>query len=119
MTRRSFLTLTSFLLFGSLLITRAAEGIPNTLTEAEKAGGWRLLFNGKDFDGWNSYSGSIPSTSWIVADGCIKSIKRNGRPGGADLLTDQKFTDFEFSFEWKIAQGGNSGIKYFCDRSQK
>lgn len=96
-----------------VLVARGAQLATNSLTEAEKRDGWQLLFNGNDFTGWHSYSGVIPPGSWTIAGGCIKSIKRNGRPGGADLLTDQKFSDFEFSFEWKIAAGGNSGVKYF------
>jgi hypothetical protein len=110
------IALTSFSSVLDLTLTTSFAAEPpaaNALSEAEKRDGWQIIFNGKDFSGWHSYSGSIPPTTWTIADGCIKSIKRNGRPGGADLLTDQEFTDFEFSFEWKIAPGGNGGVKYF------
>lgn len=73
---------------------------------------WKSLFNGKDLTGWQSYSGSIPSDAWVITNGCIKATARNGRPSGADLLTTEKFTDFEFSWEWKLAPGANSGVKY-------
>lgn len=33
----------------------AADSNINSLTEAEKAAGWKLLFNGKDFTGWHNF----------------------------------------------------------------
>jgi hypothetical protein len=94
------------------LTLAAAEPSANTLTEAEIKQGWKLLFNGKDFTGWQSYAGGKPAKTWVVTNGCIKATARNGRPSAADLITDEKFSDFEFSWEWKIAPGGNSGVKY-------
>ena len=91
----------------------AADPTTNTLTEAETKQGWKLLFNGQDFTGWQSYSGTIPAEAWVITNNCIKATARNGRPSGADLLTTEKFHDFEFSWEWKIAPGANSGVKYF------
>lgn len=93
-------------------VTAAAAPGANALTEAEIKHGWKLLFNGKDFTGWQSYSGSIPADAWVITNGCIKATARNGRPSGADLLTTEKFNDFEFSWEWRIAPGANSGVKY-------
>lgn len=90
----------------------AADSGANSLTETEKNDGWKLLFNGKDFTGWQSYSGEIPRDAWVITNGCIKATARNGRPSGADLLTHEKFSDFEFSWEWKLASGANSGVKY-------
>jgi hypothetical protein len=102
------LIFTSALAFSGL----SADAVHNTLTEPEQKQGWKLLFNGKDFSGWASYSGVIPPDAWVITNGCIKATKRNGRPSGADLLSEEKFTDFEFSWEWKIAEGANSGVKY-------
>src|SRR6266404_8770749 len=90
---------------------------PNTLSSAEKKDGWKLLFDGKTFAGWRSYTapGSLPAGSWSIEDGCIKNAKGNGRPGsgGGDIITAEQFTDFDLSFEWRIGVGGNSGVKYF------
>jgi hypothetical protein len=94
----------------------AAEAAPNTLSDIEKKGGWKLLFDGNSFAGWKSYSKpGFPARGWSIEDGCIKNAKNNGRPGsgGGDIVTTDLFTDFEFVWEWKIAPGGNSGIKYF------
>ncbi len=94
----------------------AAESALNTLSNAEKKAGWKLLFDGSSFTGWHAYGkAAFPDRGWSVEEGCIKNAKNNGRPGsgGGDIVTTELFTDFEFRFEWKIASAGNSGIKYF------
>ena len=78
---------------------------PNALTAAERAAGWRLLFDGHSLDGWHSFGAQGEPRGWEVRAGCIV---RSG-PGG-DLVTDELFEDFELSLEWRIARGGNSGI---------
>lgn len=91
---------------------RAAVPVePNTLTAEDKAGGWRLLFDGKSFRGWNDPSKKTPpGTSWTIEHGCLKAVKKP--PVREDLFTTDSFEDFELTFEWKISAGGNSGLKY-------
>ena len=89
----------------------AVQDKPNSLTGSEQSAGWRLLFNGTDFDGWRGYRmQGAPKAGWEIKDGLLKTV-----PGvsGRQLITVEKFDDFEFSWEWKIARGGNNGIKYF------
>ena len=95
--------------------------LPNTLTEEEKAAGWRLLFDGKTFTGWRGIGrDTVPAGHWVIEDGNIKKIptdevprQANGQPQrGGDLMTVDSFRDFELSFEWRISPGGNSGVKY-------
>ena len=105
-------SLTKLIFLAVFLAANAFAAEPNTLSDAETKEGWKLLFNGKDFAGWQSYSGNIPPNAWIITNGCITATARNGRPSGADLLSDEKFTDFEFTFEWKLTRGANSGVKY-------
>ncbi|MCP5109413.1 MAG: DUF1080 domain-containing protein [bacterium] len=84
---------------------------PNTLTAAEQADGWRLLFDGSTMDGWNDPAKkSPPGNSWIIEDGCLKATARPRIR--EDLLTDRTFGDFELVFDWRISPGGNSGVKY-------
>ncbi|HEY9533064.1 MAG TPA: DUF1080 domain-containing protein [Mucilaginibacter sp.] len=93
----------------------------NTLSTAEKEAGWKLLFDGKDFNGWRSYyPADKPSRGWTIEDGCLKNSKGNGRPrtGGGNLMTDELFTDFDLRFEWSIEPGGNSGVYYFLHERQ-
>jgi hypothetical protein len=82
-------------------------GQPNTLTDAERSAGWRLLFDGRTLDGWRSLTGPRPGAGWTAADG---AITRTGRSG--DILTDAEFGDFELSVEWRVADATNSGILY-------
>lgn len=82
----------------------------NTLTDAEKAGGWKLLFDGKTAAGWHGFkTDKFPSQNWSIKDGVLWR-----QPGseGADIVTDADYKDFEFACDWKVAKGGNSGIMY-------
>jgi hypothetical protein len=94
---------------------------PHTLSAAERAAGWRLLFDGKTFDGWRGLGyDSVPSAHWRIEDGAIRKIPTgevprmpDGQPAsGGDLMTNEAFADFELTWEWKIGRGGNSGVKY-------
>lgn len=80
--------------------------IAGSLTQAERAAGWRSLFDGKTLDGWREYRGGAPS-GWFARDGELSKSK-----GTVDLITVEEFGDFELSLEWKIAKGGNAGIFY-------
>jgi hypothetical protein len=99
--------LLSFLL---LLLPLHGAGL-NTLTDEERAAGWRLLFDGKTFAGWNDPAASQPAgDSWTIRDGALVAQK-NPRIL-EDLTTAESFQDFELFFDWRIQPGGNSGVKY-------
>ncbi len=107
--RKNVVLLLGLLTIGGLVF--AEEKNPNTLTSKEKANGWKLLFNGTSLDGWRGYRMTgLPEAGWEIRDGLLKTVpKMKGR----ELITVQKFNDFEFSWEWRIAPSGNNGIKYF------
>jgi hypothetical protein len=71
---------------------------------------WRPLFNGTDFTGWRGYKGAPVPTRWHVENGAI-ALGTEGDQG--DLVTSEEFGDFELELEWKVSEGGNSGIIYF------
>ncbi len=71
---------------------------------------WRLLFNGTDFTGWRGYKDAPVPTRWHVENGVI-ALGKEGTEG--DLVTTEEFGDFELELDWKISEGGNSGIFYF------
>lgn len=72
---------------------------------------WKPLFDGKTTDGWRSIGkDAFPSRGWVIEDGCLKHVAHGG---GGDLITTGQYEEFEFSFEWKVAPGANSGVKYF------
>lgn len=82
----------------------------NTLSEKEKKEGWRLLFNGKNLDGWRTFQGR-EITGWKVIDGVLNN-SGVGSDHGGDIITREKFQNFELELEWKIAPQSNSGIFY-------
>ncbi|MBO0721296.1 MAG: DUF1080 domain-containing protein [Blastocatellia bacterium] len=86
----------------------------NQLTEAEKKSGWRLLFDGKTFNGWRGFHSDKVPEGWVLEDGAIKKTPGVGALGsaGGDLISSDEFSNFELQVEWKISPGGNSGIKY-------
>ena len=90
----------------------------NTLTQDEKAAGWKLLFDGKTWNGWRGFRREkIPDEGWTIEDGAIKHIAGNGEQSkqGGDIITVGKYDNFELQLEWRISPGGNSGIKYLVD----
>ena len=107
MHRRAALTL---VLLAAAAMPVTAQESPNTLTPKEKAGGWKLLFNGTSMDGWRGYRQPGIPACWKIEDGLLKTLPK---VKGGDLITTGKYDDFEFSWEWKIPAGGNNGIKYF------
>lgn len=89
---------------------------PNTLTEQEKKEGWRLLWNGKTADGWRSAKGeNFPSRGWSIKEGVLTVHSTGGGEsvGGGDIITRERFSEFELLVDFKITPGANSGIKYF------
>lgn len=86
-----------------------AVGRTNTLTDAERAAGWRLLFDGRRADQWRGYGRPDMPRGWQVEDGTL-ALASGGE--GRDIITREQFSDFELALEWKIEPGGNSGIFY-------
>ena len=86
----------------------AARAADNELTPKEKAAGWQLLFDGQSFDGWRRYLHK-PAAGWEVKDGTLHALPK---VRGSELITEKKFNDFELSWDWRIAEAGNNGVKY-------
>lgn len=103
----------------------------NTLSDAEKKEGWKLLFDGKTTKGWHTYlkPGTI-GKKWVAKDGALVFEGRDRfqffvadrkieigptdkiKDGGEDIVSDEAFENFELKLEWKISKGGNNGIFY-------
>ena len=99
------------LLFFVLVANFALAAPPNTLTQAEKRAGWTLLFDGSSLNGWMwSLDPAPPTPSWEAVDGTIRATPGRGTP--VYLLTRDSFSDYDFSFDFKIPEAGNSGVKY-------
>lgn len=92
--------------------------IPNTLTESEKRKGWRFLWDGKTTNGWRSArSSEFPGAGWVIENGELTVLESGGGESeqGGDIITRDKFSNFELKLEFRITEGANSGIKYFVD----
>src|SRR5882724_1306939 len=124
----SFLTTMSML--GLCVFSTACRGIGaetsishNTLTAQENAGGWRLLWDGKTTDGWRSpKSDEFPVNSWSMTDGVltVDPGSTNGEAeaqSGGDIITRERFSNFELTADFKTTPGCNSGIKIFVQPS--
>jgi hypothetical protein len=86
----------------------ADETRPMT-SAADMQDGWRSLFNGRDLTGWRGYKKASASTKWRVEDGAL-TLEAGG--GAGDIVSQEEFGEFELSLDWKISEGGNSGIIY-------
>lgn len=89
---------------------------PNTLTSAEKAAGWTLLWDGKTMDGWRSpRSDEFPHQGWLIKDGLLSTKENGGEEAadGGDIITRKAYKNFELKVDFKITPGANSGIKIF------
>lgn len=117
------------LLFGGLFIgarpTRAltaAVPAPNTLTAAERRQGWRLLFDGQTATGWRSAKGpAFPTHGWQIAQGELTTLAADGKESanGGDIITQAQYRAFDFSFEFQLTPGANSGIIYFVTLAEQ
>jgi hypothetical protein len=89
---------------------------PNSLTPAEKAAGWKLLYDGKTNTGWRGATlKAFPTKGWEYAQGTMHVLPSVGKEesGGGDIVTNDNYSAFDLSFEFKLTPGANSGVKYF------
>lgn len=95
----------------------------NTLTEAEAAAGWELLFDGRTLNGWKRYNADEIGPLWAAEDGMIickgEGLTEGTQDIGGSLITTRQFGNFELTVDWKITPGGNSGILYHVVESPK
>ena len=94
------------------------SGLENKLTEKEIADGWELLWDGETSDGWRGARlKTFPEKGWTIENGILKVHKSDGgeSSNGGDIVTVNKYRNFELKVDFKITEGANSGIKYFVD----
>ncbi|MBC8868853.1 MAG: DUF1080 domain-containing protein [Planctomycetes bacterium] len=74
------------------------------------------LFDGKTLDGWTTIDGKPVTRGWETVDGAMHLLEN---AGAGNIVTAKEYGDFDLRFEWKISEGGNSGIKYRVRRFDK
>jgi hypothetical protein len=77
------------------------------VSAAEKAEGFKPIFDGVSLKGWRAYKSETPPTGWRAVN---RELVRDGE--GGDLMTMDRYGDFELRLDWKISAKGNSGIIY-------
>jgi hypothetical protein len=87
----------SLALAGLLSATALSAQALNTLTPAEKAAGWKLLFDGKTTSGWRGYMKPDLPAGWKVVDGALTRVAQGG-----DILTTDKYKNFELVLDASI-----------------
>jgi hypothetical protein len=103
---KSTLTIPLMTLLTLALPMAAAD---NTLTDAEKKAGWKLLFDGKTLNGWHNFKKEGVKPGWQVKDGNLVCVDPHN---AGDIVTTEKFGAFELQLDFKMAEGANSGIIY-------
>jgi hypothetical protein len=89
--------------------TAACARQTNTAPSPTQAGGagWRSLFDGKTTAGWRGFRQTTIPAGWQVVDGALTRVGQGG-----DIVSTEKYANFELTLEWKVAPGANSGIMY-------
>ena len=72
---------------------------------------WTTLFDGSNLDNWRAYNGEAP-TQWKIEGENLVFTPAENREGTENLITAEAYKSFELSLDWKISEGGNSGIMW-------
>ncbi len=80
---------------------------PNVLSSDELAEGFRPLFDGATTSGWRGFRRATMPEGWAAVDGALTRVGRGG-----DIVTVDEYENFELRLEWRLGEGGNSGIMY-------
>ena len=80
----------------------------STLSAARAESEWVPLLDGKTLAGWTDAKGNPPAPGWVVEDGVLHRKEKAG-----DLISVKEFSNFELEWDWKVAEGANSGLKYW------
>jgi hypothetical protein len=115
---RIFKLMFVFALAASFISCGTGKDKKNVEKKSADAEVWTSLFDGTSTEGWRNYNkATFPEQGWEIVDGtlhCIGSGRGEAGGGGGDIIYDKKFSNFHLKLEWKISEGGNSGILYLA-----
>ena len=89
-----------------------AETAQTETAASATEGEWIELFDGKSLAGWHGYNKTGEVSNWTVEDGALVCLGAAKDAHGGDIVTDQKFDNFELTWDWKVDKGSNSGVMY-------
>lgn len=96
----------------STIITLVAVIVGSSANEVSaQEGEWVSLFDGKTTKGWHTYGKTKAGAAWEVSDGTLHlNIDGKTQDDRGDLVTDKEYENYHLKLEWKISEGGNSGV---------
>lgn len=104
-------------LLALLILPSAGFSAAFKLSADQKSKGWRMLFNGKNLEGWTTYpKGGKIGDAWQIKGGVLTKVA--GKKGG-NIMTKETFTDFDLNWNWRVQEEGNNGIKYMILEERK
>ena len=98
--------------------TLEAKHTANSLLGNDVKNGWKMLWDGKTTNGWRGAKlDKFPEGGWVIENGELSVLSSGGHEStnGGDIVTTEKYGDFELKLDFKITEGANSGIKYYVD----
>ena len=98
----------------TIAVALISLGVAACTAMPQRGEGWQPLFDGKTLNGWRPFNHK-PAGGWEVVDGTLHAI---AKVKGVELITEKKFRDFEFAWEWKVPVAGNNGVKYFVTEAR-
>lgn len=96
----------SLLFLFILVIGCSSQEAQNAGNEDEQTE-WIVLFDGKTFDGWRGFKKDVVPEGWVITENAELYFMGKGK---GYIMTDGQYDNFELELEWKISEGGNSGI---------
>lgn len=95
-----------------------SEHMAESNNENSENNEWEILFNGKDLEHWKPYNAD-EITQWKIEDDALVFTRTEGRSASENLITKNTYTNFELSLDWKISEGGNSGIMWGVQENEE
>lgn len=98
-------------------VTSVDSNTPVDTTTNADSTQWTNLFDGTTFNGWHTFGSDSVGKAWEISDGTIhldsKAKDKYQTAGGGDIVTNDAFSNFDLKLQWKISEGGNSGILFY------
>jgi 3-keto-disaccharide hydrolase len=80
---------------------------------------WQVLFDGKTTASWRGFRRqTFPEKCWVIESESLKTVAGCDKSDQIDILTLNKYKNFEFELEWRVDPGANSGIIYLVSEDE-
>jgi len=104
------------LCLATVFSTASFAGVQSSVSDGMSSD-WEVLFDGTSTSSWREVGmPEFPSDVWVVEDGCLRLLPNSA--DGKDLISRKRYGEFDLRFEWKLSEGGNSGVKYIVREDQ-